>query len=128
AELPGHPFFQVQFPRRILRVSLTPNLLPTQHLDPGRLHEPDRPGFACAVAGHAGEYPVAIVRALEVFLPDPLPALAPVPFPTPAPEFPEDAIVHRCKDATAHGKTVVQGPALDLLIQALDHVACRPAP
>ena len=37
-------------------------------------------------------------------------------------------MVHGREDAFAHGKTVVHRPALDLLIQAPDHVANRHAP
>src|SRR5271157_3298460 len=39
AHLPGHPLLQVQFPRRIVRVGCTPNLLPPEYLDPGCFHQ-----------------------------------------------------------------------------------------
>src|SRR4051812_34722967 len=110
AQLPGHPFLQVRFPRRIVRVGFTPNLQPPKYLDPGCLHQPDRPAFALAVTGHPGEHPVAVARALEVFRLDPPPALAPVALPAPAPEFPEDSVVHSHEGAVTHGKTVVHRP------------------
>src|SRR5215831_9594571 len=102
AHLPGHPFFQVQFPRRIVRLGYAPNLLPAKDPDARCFHQPDRPGFAFLVADHSGEYPVAVARTLEVFLPDPSPGLLSVPLLAPPPEFPEDAIVHPHEDATAH--------------------------
>src|SRR5262249_49825402 len=110
------------------RVGVTANLLPAKDLDPGRLYQPDWPGFAFAVTHQSREHPVAVARALEVSLPDPLPAFLSVTLPAPPPEFPLDSVVHRPEDATAHGKTVVHGPALNLLIQTPDHVADRHAP
>src|SRR5262249_11297576 len=115
AHLPGQPFLQVRFPRRIVRVGVTPDLPPPQHPDPGRRHQPDRPGLAVAVAQDAGEGPGPMALPLEVTLLDPPPALAPVTLPAPAPELPEDPVVHGREGAATHREAVVHGPALDLL-------------
>src|SRR5579859_5322545 len=126
--LPGHPFFQVLFPRRIVRIGFAPYLLPPKHLDSGCFHQPDWPAFAFAVKDHSREYPGALAPVVEVFLLDPLPTLFGMTPPAPPPELPEDAVVHFREDAFTHCKTVVHGPALDLLIQTPDHLARRHAP
>src|SRR5262249_8505482 len=128
AQLPGRPFLQVQFPRRVVRVGATPNLHPPERLDPGRFHQPDRPSLALAVSDHPGERPSVVALPLEVFPPDPPPALAAVALPAPPPELPVDSVVHGREGATTHRESVVHRPALDLLIQAPDHVASRQAP
>src|SRR5262249_4689158 len=127
AHLPAHPLLQVRFPRRIVRVGPPQYLLPPHDLDLARLHQPNRPSLALAVSDHPGENPLTASLALEVFLLDPPPALAAVALVVPPLEFPEDPVVHRREDAFAHSKTVVHGPALDLLIQTPDQVSRRHA-
>src|SRR4051812_39122805 len=97
--LPGSPSLQIRFPRRIIRVGFATNLLPPQHLDCGRFHQPDRPWFAVVVADYSSEHPVVLALTLEVLLPDPLPALLRVAVTAPPPELPEDSVVHCRKDA-----------------------------
>src|SRR5271165_3514705 len=90
-------------------------------------HQLNRPALAFLVSQHAGEDPVAVTVLLEVFLLDPLPALFPVSSPAPAPHHLEDPMIHIRKGALARRITVIHGPALDLLVQTLDHCSCRQA-
>src|SRR5262249_31770946 len=109
-------------------VGCRPNLHPAQYPDPGRLHQPDRPGLALAVPDHSAEGPVTRLGTLEVFLPDPPPTLVAVTPPAPTPEFPVDTVVHGREGASTHGEAVVQGPAFDLLVQTPDHIPHRSIP
>jgi hypothetical protein len=56
---------------------------------------------------------------------DPVPALLPVPSPAPVPHHLEDPVIHVRNGAFARRITVVHGPALDLLVQALDQFSRR---
>src|SRR5208337_4066791 len=55
------------------------------------------------------------------------PTLLRVPSPAPAPHHLEDPVIHILKGAFARRITVIHGPALDLLVQTLDHCSCRQA-
>src|SRR5262245_49695357 len=127
SQLPDRPFLQVEFPLRIVRVGCTPNLLPSQDLDPRCAHEPDRSRRARAITDRARECPVPVALALEVSLLDPLPTLLRMASATPPDQVPEDPVVHRTEDAFTHGIAMVHGPALDSSIQAPDQVARRHA-
>src|SRR5215469_16835175 len=63
----------------------------------------------------------------EVGRPDPSPALPRVSSPAPPPHHLEDPAIHGRKGALARRITVVHGPALDLLVQAPDHLSRRQA-
>src|SRR5215472_11222011 len=63
----------------------------------------------------------------EVGRPDPSPALPRVSSPAPAPHHLEDPAIHGRKGALARCITVIHGPALDLLVQALDQFSGRQA-
>src|SRR5262249_22835270 len=74
-QLPDRPLLQVEFPLRIIGVGCTPDLLPSQDLDPRCLHQSDRSCRAGTVTDRAREHPVPVALALEVSRLDPLPAL-----------------------------------------------------
>src|SRR5262249_38034279 len=118
---------QVKFPLRIIGVGGTPDLLPSQDLDPRCLHQPDRSCRARAVTDYAREHPVPVALVLEVFPLDPLPALLGMASATPSPQLPEDPVLHLTEDALTHGIAVVHCPAFNLLIQAPAQFARRHA-
>src|SRR5262249_11721397 len=121
------PLLQVEFPRRIVGVGCTPNLLPPQDLHPRRLHQSDRVRRALAITDRAREHPVAVALVLEVSPLDPLPTLPGMASPTPSHQLPESSVVQGGEGAFTDGIAMVHGPALDLLIQAPDQVARRHA-
>ena len=126
-QFPYHSCFQIQFPLWIVGIDFAPYL----HLadDPhfACFHQHDWPGFPPAIASCPREYPILVPYSWEVFLLDPLEALLPMSFPTPAPRHLKDSVIHFLKDAFTHGMTMIHGPSLDLLIQTIDHVSCRHA-
>src|SRR5262249_46095463 len=63
-----------------------------------------------------------------VFLREPLPGLARVPAAAPVPESAEDPPTHAVEGVFTRGMTMVHRPALDLLVQTMNQLACRPAP
>src|SRR5215204_1506554 len=64
----------------------------------------------------------------EVFLPDPAPGFGRMPATAPALDATEDLLIHQGKGAFARGMAVIHRPALDMLVQSMDHLPCRPAP
>src|SRR5262249_724411 len=118
-QLPTQPCFQVPFPLRIVGIDSAPDLHVTNDLHRRLRHQLDRPALALVVTQHAGQDPVAVTISLEVLPPDPLPTLVRVPSPAPSPHHLEDPMIHVRKGALARRITVIHGPALDLLVQAL---------
>src|SRR5208337_874286 len=93
----------------------------------GCCHQLDRPTLAFLVPQRTGEDPVAMTVVREIVLLEPFPALLRVPSPAPVPQHLEDPVIHVHKGAFARRITVIHGPALDLLVQTLDHYSCRQA-
>src|SRR5215471_18897643 len=126
-QLPTPPCLQVQFPLLIVGIDVAPDLHITNDPDLGRGHQLDRPALAFLVPQRTGEDPVAMTLGPEVGRPDPSPALVRVPAPAPPPHHLEDPAIHGRKGALARRITVIHGPALDLLVQAPDHLSGRQA-
>src|SRR5262245_11032494 len=63
----------------------------------------------------------------EVFLPDPTPGFGRVPLAAPPPEPTEDCLIHQRKGAFTRGVAMIHRPTLDLLVETIDQLACRPA-
>src|SRR5262249_16743715 len=126
-QLPTQPCLQVQFPLRVVGIDVAADLHVSNDPHLGRGHQLDRPTLAVLVPQPTGEDPVAMTIGLEVGRPDPSPALLRVPSPAPAPHHLEDPAIHGRKGALARRITVVYGPALDLLVQALDQFSGRQA-
>lgn len=68
-----------------------------------------------------------MIDKVEIITLDLFTTLISVASAAPAPRLPQDPVVRRMEDALADGKTAVNGPTLDLFIQAPDQVALRPA-
>lgn len=117
-QLPAETLLQIQFPRRVVRVRLSPDLHMADNPYPGRRHQFHRPGFSPPITDAAREDPLVMAYRPEVSLPEPLPTLLRVSSLTPAPHDLEDAVIHISEGAFAGSKTVVHGPAFDWLIQA----------
>jgi len=126
-QLPTQPCLQVQFPPRIVGIDGAADLHIANDLHLGCCHQLDRPALAFLVPQRTGEDPVALSVVREIVLLEPFPALLRVPSPTPAPHHLEDPVIHVHKGAFARRITVIHGPALDLLVQTLDHCSCRQA-
>src|SRR5262249_1215715 len=117
-QLPGHPCFQVQFPRRIVGVGFAPYLHMGDDAHLGGFHQLNRPALTFPVAQRCREHPILLAHALEVFLLDPRPTLLTVPSSTPMPHHAKDASIHLREGALARRMAMIHGPTLDLLIQA----------
>src|SRR4051812_38757512 len=126
-QLPTPPCFQVWLPLRIVRIDGAPDLHVTNDLHLGCCHQLDRPALAFLIQQLTGEDPVTSTFTPEVVLLDPLPALVRVPSPAPTPHHLEDPVIDVREGALARRITVIHGPALDLLVQTLDHFSCRQA-
>src|SRR6266540_357390 len=124
-QLPTPPCFQVQFPLRIVGIDDAPDLHVANDPYLGCFHQLDRPALAFRIPQPTGKDRVAITVAREIVRLDPLPAFLPVPSPAPAPHHSGDPVIDVLEGALARRVTVVHGPALDLLIQSLDHFSCR---
>src|SRR3954466_2018449 len=124
-QLPTPPCFQVQFPLRIVGIDGAPDLHVANDPHRGCIHQLDRPILAFRALQLTGEDRVAVTVSLEVGLLDPLPTLLPVPSPAPPPHHSGDPVIDVVEGAFARRIAVIHGPTLDLLIQTLDHDACR---